>query len=193
VNADLSIYDHSCKKDADCVSIVNGPLCSGYVCACPGGAAINVSSQASYNAAVASVMRGTGIVCLCPASPRPQCLAGVCTICTGLRSDPPACHSTSDAGPDGSMCAQVDLTTYDQSCETANDCMSVTEGLLCPGSCDCGGAAVNISERIRYQETLLGNATSTCDCVAPAPISCVDKKCTVCSRGSQGVVCPNPE
>ncbi len=194
VNTDLSIYDRSCQQSADCVSIANRAVCSGYDCVCAGGAAINVAGLASYRAALASVHPGTGPVCNCPASPVPQCLGGVCTPCTGLRSDPPACHSIADAGPDGSMCVQVDLTTYDQSCETVSDCMSVTEGVLCPDSCACGGAAVNISEALRYQEALLARGSSiACPCAAPRPITCIENKCVLCPLGPQGPVCPDPE
>ncbi|MDP8999124.1 MAG: hypothetical protein M3O46_03330 [Myxococcota bacterium] len=116
----------------------------------PGGAAINLSGPAHYESVLSSIHPGGGPFCSCPASPTPQCLGGVCTVCNGLPSDPPACHSTAaQAGPDGSACVDVDLTTYDQSCQSSTDCTGITAGVLCRGACTCGGAAVNASEWLR--------------------------------------------
>ncbi|HEY3817430.1 MAG TPA: hypothetical protein VGL81_09680 [Polyangiaceae bacterium] len=195
VDIDPASYDVSCQVDTDCVSIVAGPLCPGYTCACPGGGAINASSEAQYQAALESIQEGSGILCECPAFPGPQCLGGVCTVCAGLPADPPACHSTPpDAGPDAAVCVDVDLSTYDQSCQTSDDCIGITAGVLCPGSCECGGAAVNISEQLRYQTTIaeLGMSVGGCPCPAPGPIGCVQNKCTVCGYGAgQPAGCPD--
>ncbi len=186
-------YDRSCQHNTDCIAIASGPICSGYTCVCPGGAAINVSEQARYQSELSSVRPGTGPLCSCPVSARPECLGGVCTMCRGLLSDPPACGSTVvDAGQDGSACVDVDLATYDQSCQSASDCMGITAGVLCPRACTCGGAAVNVAERLRYQTTVARLGTLACPCAAPAPIACVQNRCTVCGFGpNQPAGCPD--
>ncbi len=182
-----STFDQSCQSESDCISIMPGPLCDGYTCTCPGGGAINTSAEASYQAIVSSVHPGTGPLCSCPASPGPQCLGGVCTICSGREGDPPACHSIPpDAGADGSACVDVDLATYDRSCHQSSDCIGITPGVLCPGSCTCGGAAVNVSEQLRYQNTIEQLGTSSaCPCVAGGAIACIQNECTLCGLGNQ--------
>jgi hypothetical protein len=185
VDIEPSNYDVSCQSAADCVGIATGEVCSGYDCLCPFGGAINASSEAAYQATLSSIVPGTGPGCGCPAGPRPQCLAGVCALCSGLSSDPPACHSVAaDAGSDGSLCVDVDLSTYDQSCQTSADCIDITAGVLCPGSCTCGGAAVNVSEQVRYQTAIEQLGTSdACPCPADGVLACVQNKCTVCGFG----------
>ncbi len=184
-----SSFDQSCQTSGDCIPIATGQLCAGYTCLCPGAAAINVSGQASYDSALSSIRSGTGPLCQCPASPAPLCLGGVCTACSGLPTDPPACHSTA---PDaGSACVNVDLSTYDQSCQTSDDCIIVTAGLRCPGACDCGGAAVNVSEQHRYQNSVGSLDTLDCPCAAEGPAACIENRCTVCAVGPNAAAgCP---
>jgi len=186
IDIDPSTFDQSCQSDSDCVPITSGPLCDGYTCTCPGGGAINASAEASYQALVSSIHPGKGPLCECPAFPGPQCLGGVCTVCSGLEGDPPACHSTPpDAGADGSACVDVDLATYDRSCQYSADCIGITPGVLCPGSCTCGGAAVNVSEQLRYQNTILQLGTSTeCPCVAGPAVACIQNECSLCGFGN---------
>ena len=55
---------------------------------------------------------------------------------------------------------------YCASCQTANDCIGISAGLLCPDTCACGGAAVNRMEQLRYDNTVwLVGASLACPCV----------------------------
>jgi hypothetical protein len=83
---DPSTYDRSCVEDIDCIGITAGKICTGG-CQC-GGAAINASEQARYNAAIAPV--GMGGICPCPAFGPIRCAMGQCTVCSfGLNPPPP--------------------------------------------------------------------------------------------------------
>ncbi len=188
VDVELSTYDLSCQQDSDCIVISAGQICPGD-CDC-GGSTINASGQARYQSAVSGIQTG---VCGCPLENQPQCLGNVCTICRGIPSDPPACGSTAvDAGADGSVCVNVDLSTYDQSCQSASDCVDITAGTICTGDCTCGGAAINTSGEARYETTLASLGTSTaCPCPSSGPIACIQNKCTECGFGpNQPAGCP---
>jgi hypothetical protein len=39
--------------------------------------------------------------------------------------------------PDGAVCVDIDLSTYDTSCNQASDCISITAGTICGGDCNC--------------------------------------------------------
>jgi hypothetical protein len=191
IDVDTSTYDLSCQQASDCITVSAGRICDGYSCLC-GGSTINASGQARYEAAIASLRpTDAGPFCECPASIAPHCLQGTCVVCDGLPSDPPECHSTAtDAGADGAECVDVDLSTYDRSCASATDCIGVTAGVICPGQCQCGGAAVNQSEQNRYRITIdrLG-AAPACPCFAGGPVGCVEGQCVVCNPG--GPACPD--
>jgi hypothetical protein len=189
VDIDLSSYDVSCKADTDCIEITSGQVCSGS-CTC-GGSSVNASEQARYQAQLSSLQLGQ---CACPEEPQPQCLGNVCTICRGAPSDPPACGTTTvDAGLDGPACVNVDLSTYDQSCQTSSDCADITSGEICAGSCECGGSAINNSGLARYQATIAALGTSSeCPCPADGALACIQNKCTICGFGpNQPQGCPD--
>jgi hypothetical protein len=198
-NIEPSSYDQTCKLDTDCEVINTGPFCAEYTCTCPGGGAINVADDARYSAALSAklaseVSDGTP-TCECPGglSSPPKCLGGTCTICTGLASDPPGCHSTSlpDAGS-GGACVDIDLTTYDQSCNGDSDCIIVTPGVLCPGACACGGAAVNFSEATRYGDAISSlSGIDRCPCAFDGTPTCVQNKCVLCGGPSPSAACPD--
>ncbi len=189
VDIALSSYDVSCHADSDCITITSGQVCSGD-CAC-GGATINASGQARYQSQLSSVQLGE---CGCPEEGIPQCLDNVCTICRGAASDPPACGTqVADAAADGAVCVDVDLATYDQSCQTSSDCADITAGMLCTGSCECGGSAINNSGLARYQATIASlGSTGACPCPADGTLACIQNKCTVCGFGpNQPNGCPD--
>jgi hypothetical protein len=88
VNLDTASFDQSCDRDSDCVAVpgegsddggfgcpFNPVFCNGY-CACR-LATINVSAQASYEAALSPVIPGT---CSCPAVSTPSCKNHLCTM-----------------------------------------------------------------------------------------------------------------
>jgi formylglycine-generating enzyme required for sulfatase activity len=99
VRIDTSGYDVSCQKDTDCVTVYSGSICPNYGCLCPGNAAINVSGQASYEAAYSSALSSVSSNqpgCSCP-SVGAACVAGICTSC-GQSSG--GCAGSNDGGQD---------------------------------------------------------------------------------------------
>jgi hypothetical protein len=79
VNVDLSTYDTSCTKDSDCFQITAGELCAP-PCLC-GGAAINVSGEPRYNAAIAPLLNTLG-GCDCPVAFPVTCFQNTCQVCS---------------------------------------------------------------------------------------------------------------
>jgi len=179
VNIDLSTYDQSCRQDSDCTLITPGEICPGD-CSC-GGATVNVSEEARYVAAVSGLQTG---VCGCPAEESPRCIQNRCTLCgfgtTG------AC---ADAGGAPS-CVTIDPTTYSTSCHVDTDCIDITSGTLCPGSCACGGTAVSASEQARYNAAVAGITSSACPCPSGGTPRCVQSGCVLCGPGG-GPGCPD--
>jgi hypothetical protein len=102
--------------------------------------------------------------------------------------------------PDGATCVDIDVSTYDQSCERDSDCIPITPGTICTGECVCDvGATVNRSEETHYQAALsgLGGTSGICACVSgPSPL-CLNHKCTLCdgpgpcSVGGSDAGCPS--
>jgi hypothetical protein len=94
--------------------------------------------------------------------------------------------------PDGAVCVDVVLSSYDQSCDQDSDCISITTGVLC-SECLCGGSPVNKSGEARYQaqvDPLISRAGGlTCGCPAGAVPQCLDHTCTVCGPGSTEPAC----
>lgn len=74
VYVDLSTYDRSCNKDADCVEITSGKVCSGD-CLC-GTCAINNDGLTRYRQTLAPLRFG---LCGCPADHGAHCIQGVCS------------------------------------------------------------------------------------------------------------------
>lgn len=74
-----SDYDQSCSTRSDCVAVAEGDSCKGLFCVDCANAAINVSAQAEYEAALQSIKGPTGI-CPCPEGATVTCDAGVCSL-----------------------------------------------------------------------------------------------------------------
>jgi len=75
----------------------------------------------------------------------------------------------------------VDVSTYDRSCSSDLDCISIWGGVTCPGGCLCAAnAAVNVDELARYERTLAPLPPIACNCpVVQAPNAvCVNGLCT---------------
>jgi hypothetical protein len=102
----------------------------------------------------------------------------------GLPSD---ARSVNEAG----SCIEVDLSTYDQSCDVASDCFRVTGGLVCSSEflcAYCGGSFVNRSEAARYQSAIASLTGGACDCIEAVP-QCVQNKCQLCEPASEPSGC----
>ena len=81
------VFDTTCASDADCVSVYGGTLCPGYNCVCAAGRSINAREIPRYQTLAASVPRGAGPFCSCPALGRSRCAAGQCVWCSNFASD----------------------------------------------------------------------------------------------------------
>src|SRR5208283_2561625 len=93
-------------------------------------------------------------------------LASLClAACTGKTSE----SGDGGAGGDGGSgsaggCVDVELSTYDLSCQEDSDCITISAGQICPGDCACGGATINVSGQARYQSAVSGIQTGVCGC-----------------------------
>jgi hypothetical protein len=179
VDVPLSSFDTSCTQSSDCTLATTGQICPGN-CLC-GGSAINVASQGAWERAVAGIPVGE---CGC-FEPPPQCVNGVCTICTGTSNDPAGCNSGApEAGTiaDATVpaCVYISPSTYTTSCNASTDCTRLPSGQICSGECDCGGMPVNVSGQAAFEQATMGIELGACPCPAPEPVGCVDGTCTGC-------------
>ncbi len=190
----LSSYDRSCTTTADCVDITSGIVCSGS-CAC-GGSTVNKSGQARYEAALSGLSLEA---CPCVANGEPACVKGTCTLCA-FDSDEPGCNDGGfpildsgggKGGPDAGRCVDVKLSSYDRSCTTSKDCISITSGELCDGTCECGGSTINQSGEAAYEKAISGVKFGACECPFFGDPECVHGQCALCGAGSSTPECPD--
>jgi hypothetical protein len=80
----------------------------------------------------------------------------------------------------GTRCVDVDLSTYDRSCSTASDCVEVTSGMVCPGACRCGNAAINATGSNRYWQVVAPLQLGLCNCPDDQGTHCIQGKCAHC-------------
>jgi hypothetical protein len=132
VDIDVSDYDTSCTQDSDCIAITAGTLCTG-ACLC-GGATINKSAEAQYEAAIASISSGG---CPCASGPIPQCQGGTCTLCDG----PYKCTSGVDAGPPPTSFSCDESTSGASICYTIGG-LPASDLSSLEGSCMSSGGKV---------------------------------------------------
>lgn len=170
VSVDPSSYDQSCNQASDCVYVIAGQVCN-QTCNC-GNALINATSRPQYEQAIASIRLSQ---CFCPNEPVPQCIHHECVI-------PPSDAGTpaSDAG----ACVNVDVSTYDQTCSADSDCMEVTGGAVCTGACACGGSAINVDGKARYEAAVAAVKPAQCFCPAGGFPRCVQNHCRLCGGPS---------
>ncbi len=81
----------------------------------------------------------------------------------------------------GNTCVDVDLSTYDLSCNEAADCVVITAGEICDGDCTCGGATINVSGQARYQSAISSIQLGLCGCPLEGTPECLGHVCTVCT------------
>jgi len=92
----------------------------------------------------------------------------------------------------GQACVDIVLSTYDQSCNQASDCMTIQAGEVCNGDCACGGSPVNISGQARYDQAVSGIRFEGCPCPASPPPACIAGTCVSCGFGpGQPAGCPD--
>jgi hypothetical protein len=101
---------------------------------------------------------------------------------------------SSDGGtftePDGAVCVDIDLSTFDRSCNQASDCIDIRTGTVCTGECICGDSLVNVSEQPRYAKAIapITSVGVACSCGASPP-ECIHHTCTTCEPGSTNPDC----
>ena len=94
--------------------------------------------------------------------------------------------SSEDAssGPDGDSggCVDIDLSSYDTSCQTDSDCIDVNAGTFCAGyTCACGGSTINIDGEARYNAAFYSiPAAPGCSCPYLGNPRCVQARCVFC-------------
>jgi hypothetical protein len=99
----------------------------------------------------------------------PVLLTGLAASCGG---------STDTANADGGVCVAIDVSTYDQSCNAASDCIVIQTGNVCSEECVCGSSTVNASEEARYNEATSGLLFSEfCDCPPEPVLECTNHLC----------------
>lgn len=108
--------------------------------------------------------------------------------CSGKTVSSASSPDASDEGGtgDGAGCVNVELSSYDKSCNVDTDCVEITSGTICNGSCECGGSAININGQARYQAQVAGITPSGCPCFDGGKPTCVNHTCTLCTPGSGG-------
>jgi hypothetical protein len=89
--------------------------------------------------------------------------------------------SVADAGSlgDAALCANIVLSTYDESCHESTDCIIITAGEVCTGSCGCGGSVISISGQARYEQAISGIVFAACPCPSGGIPTCVQGTCTL--------------
>jgi len=214
----LATYDQSCVVDSDCITISSGEICDGD-CRC-GGSTININGQARYEAAISPLSGASVCACafggapqcvqgtcsLCAGSSGPGCGDGgissfessVSEGSTGIYEGgyeggyyESGSSEGSTGGGEASACVDIVVSSYDQSCKTSADCVGITAGTLCSGSCDCGGSTINKDGIARYDAAISGLTFSACPCVAAGKPECVFGSCTICGFGSKTPGCPD--
>ena len=190
VDLEVLPSDLSCGSDQDCTFSRSGNVCNGDCALGCGGTPVNVSAAARYESETSS-LTFEGCPCLDPGEPR--CLGGQCALC-GFGPDQPAgCNvdggivTFEDGGifivdggeldmgisdADGGTCVDIELASYDQSCNQPSDCTLIQTGEVCSGQCACGGSPVNVAGQSRYDQATSGIAFGHCGCPAEFPIEC---------------------
>ncbi|MEZ4458179.1 MAG: hypothetical protein R3E66_00340 [bacterium] len=155
LTVDITQFDQTCDFDSSC-QLANTEPCG---CSCA-DEAINVSENAAFAAAVNAIDCGDN---------RPLCdVACIETV--------PACWQ--------GQCQvrevyEVRAEDYDNSCETAADCIYIATGDPC-SDCRCAATPVN---KASYEENPppaqeCTPGPSACDCAAPPAIACIANVCS---------------
>lgn len=84
---------------------------------------------------------------------------------------------TSPCADAGQLCVNVDPTSFSQACTVASDCVTVTTGMVCEGSCGCGNSLINKSELGAYAAATSGITFGGCPCPPPLPPACTAGQC----------------
>lgn len=149
----ISDYDQTCEFDGDCALVASDP-CG---CSCP-TLGINANDQAAFNGAV-SELGCTGPVCdVACAEALPACWKSTC-----YAREP----------------QYIRAEDFDNSCDTAADCMYIATGEVCD-ECLCAGTPVNRESYEANPPVVVAECTPgpfVCDCASPPAIACNEGVC----------------
>src|ERR1019366_7166364 len=106
--------------------------------------------------------------------------------CSGKTLSSGGSPDASAEGGSGAACVNVELSSYDRSCNVDADCVEITSGTICNGNCECGGSVINVDGQARYQSQVAGIMSGDCPCFDSGNPTCVDHTCTICAPGSGG-------
>jgi hypothetical protein len=124
-----------------------------------------------------------------------DCVAPRATVCNNhvcMEAPLGGADSGADSSPpkDASgVCVDIQLSSFDTSCTTSADCVSVTTGTICTGSCACGGSTINVSDQAKYDAELSSVHPAECPCVSAGAPQCVGSTCTICGGASSPPGC----
>jgi hypothetical protein len=179
----LTPADLACQSTSDCTFTSQGTVCADQ-CDCGTVAANNAAA-----ARIASQLPEFTVGCGCGTDLQLECVQGVCyAVGPSFDAGPPPGFDggpspiTIDAGPvptlDASTCVDIDVTTYDTTCSTDEDCVALPTGQICSGECDCGGgSAVNVDNTASWQAATSGIVWGECECPAGLPPVCAQGQC----------------
>ncbi len=193
VDIKVAPSDLSCRSDQDCTFSRSGDVCNGGCVLGCGDTPVNTLAAARYQSETASLSLDP---CPCADLGEARCVGGQCTLC-GFGPDQPA--GCDDAGTgindggivsvdggeldtgisttDGGTCVDIELSTYDISCNQASDCILIQTGEVCSGQCSCGGLPVSASEQSRYDQATSGIRFGACSCPKEVGPSCFENRC----------------
>ena len=142
-------YDQSCEFDENCSLVTAGDVC-GCLDICQ--SAISSEAVSQFQSDVEAITCSGPNTVPCPAAACQEQMA----ICNAG-----ACEAATAVG--------VFARDYDQTCETAADCLAVQEGRVCQG-CSCPSAVINKDELEQFLSDI-GNAEAELGC-NPQPADC---------------------
>jgi hypothetical protein len=180
----LTASDLACQSTSDCTFTSQGTICANQ-CDC-GAVAANYAAASR----IASQLPTFTVGCGCGTDLQLECVLGVCH---AVRPSDDAGTSgpvpiVIDAGPvptpDASTCVEIDLSAYDTSCTTSDDCTNLKGGQICNGDCDCFGSPVNVDNTAAWQQATSGVLWGECGCPeVPSPI-CLQGQCVAGAEGT---------
>jgi hypothetical protein len=216
VEITITAAQQTCERDSDCTLALTGLVCAGD-CPC-GFVPVNATSATAIAGREQGIGLAE---CGCGASEElPSCIHGQCAFADvdagggfedGGGGDCPGCNdggggdggggdsdgggggfdSGFDSNFDDSMCVNIDLSTYDQSCNTASDCTTILTGQVCNGACECLGSPINVSGEAQYEQATQSIMFGECGCPSEGALACVQGTCTICGFGATQPGCPD--
>lgn len=107
------------------------------------------------------------------------CVLAFIVGCSGRTASGPS--DDGGTASDGGACVDISASDYDTSCHTAADCITITAGRICDGTCFCGGTTINASGKAAYADATQGIQGGQCACGFEGAPQCIGGTCTLCT------------